>query len=172
MSSGEKTSRILEDPNAVKHMDALFEVVNLHSRSKKRADDRERRRSAAACVGPTVDDVDLLDALFAVIQSDPGGADHSTSSAGCRKGTKSWKERKLPPSFFNAGSDSDSHHEVNSVRTEPSAAQRAGEKPRRSSDETTLHARTQSTASGVINSAQPSTVLVADAPECLTFYIE
>lgn len=167
-TNGEKSSRILEDPNAVKHMDALFDVVNIHScgksKKKKTRDDRDWR-AAVSGVDPAMDDVDLLDALFAVVQSEPGAGGHRKHGT-----TKSWKERELPPSFFNAGPEKST--ELNS---EASETQRSRETPccagRGGSSSPPLAA--QSTESTVVTTAAPATaVLVADTPECLTFYIE
>lgn len=58
-----KTS-VMEDPNAIKHLDALFEVIQGNPES-------------SAGGGPTAQ----------------------------KANAKSWKERELPPSFFNAGSN-------------------------------------------------------------------
>lgn len=47
-----------------------------------------------------------LDALFAVVQSNPESSAGGSGGASAQKiNAKSWKERELPPSFFNAGSN-------------------------------------------------------------------
>ena len=50
-----------------------------------------------------------LDALFEVIHSNPD----LSASGGATAPAKSWKEREMPPSFFNAGSNSGPGMNVN-----------------------------------------------------------
>jgi hypothetical protein len=130
-TSGTKETCILEDPNAVGHMDALFDVLrkpnnggtgagrSASSKRNSRSNSGNNRKAASAaaelvCGGPTADVEFLLDALFAVVETDsgsgrgrgrrrPGRAAAATAMARGAAAAKSWKERKLPASFFDAG---------------------------------------------------------------------
>lgn len=45
-----------------------------------------------------------MDALFAVIQNNPDPAAGGMGASAQKAGQKKWKERELPPSFFDSGS--------------------------------------------------------------------
>ena len=64
LSGDDKKTSVKEDPNAIEHLDALFNVIHSNPES-----------------------------------SASGAATAQKASA------KSWKERELPPSFFNSGSN-------------------------------------------------------------------
>lgn len=120
-TSGSKDTCILEDPNALRHMDALFDVLGKQPgsgaggrrNSKTEGGGRSAASSAAelVCGGPPADVEFLLDALFAVVETETGrGGRGETERAAAiapmvrgATSAKSWKERKLPASFFDAG---------------------------------------------------------------------
>lgn len=85
MAREERKMSVVADPNAIQHLDALFDVVHVH----------RRQRHSSSVV--TTTNTELLDALFEVVHSP-----RSSNSGGSTPNPKSWKERKLPPSFFNA----------------------------------------------------------------------
>ena len=166
MPGDKLTPRISEVPNAFKHMDALFDVVRIHSYGKTKGDKNLRHLEGA---------VDLMDALFAVIQSNPKTAGSRTEKK--TNIAKTWKERGLPPSFFDAGSRNSS--------TEGMATTQAGasEVPRPEHEQAALqkpppttvsqsHALGSACDETTSNSASTPAVVVSNVPECLTFYIE
>ena len=163
MSEDEKTS-VKEDPNAIQRLDALFEVVQIHRNFNKSS------TSGCDSTAQKTNAIEHLDALFDVI--------HTTeSSAGSaqKASAKSWKERELPPSFFNAGSNPgpgmnspDSDSESRSLRSQKSLC---------SSINLTSPQTTHSHMCSTSTSATSSPIVIPLLPfwkasECLTYYIE
>ena len=198
-TSGTKETCILEDPNAVGHMDALFDVLrkpnnggtgagrSASSKRNSRSNSGNNRKAASAaaelvCGGPTADVEFLLDALFAVVETDsgsgrgggrrrPGRAAAATAMARGAAAAKSWKERKLPASFFDAGGG---------VSTGPSAGkEEALDAAEGIEDGSPIPSPDSESSRQVTNSsshpglAQLPVVLVnTSSTESLTFYIE
>ena len=161
---------VLEDPNAVRHMDALFDVLHKPSiagRSDFPAPGAEMTRGEA--------DVEfLLDALFAVVQSD--GGDGGRRAAGrTRTAAKTWKERELPASFFDAGGSAGTpvdEAREETLEAERSEAEDAPNSPIPSS-ESASSTQTSDPAGRPGLDPMP-VVLVANtsSADSLTFYIE
>jgi hypothetical protein len=198
-TSGTKETCILEDPNAVGHMDALFDVLrkpnnggtgagrSASSKRNSRSNSGNNRKAASAaaelvCGGPTADVEFLLDALFAVVETDsgsgrgrgrrrPGRAAAATAMARGAAAAKSWKERKLPASFFDAGGG---------VSTGPSAGkEEALDAAEGIEDGSPIPSPDSESSRQVTNSsshpglAQLPVVLVnTSSTESLTFYID
>ena len=106
-SEGKEEASILEDPNALRHMDALFDVLRKPAERKSRGSPAVAVSAAAelaACGAPAADMEFLLDALFAVVQTDPaaGSGGKGGGSRVAKTAAKSWRERGLPASFFDS----------------------------------------------------------------------
>ena len=201
-ASGTKETCILEDPNAVGHMDALFDVLrkpnsgtsagrsagrSASSRRNSRSNGGNRTAASAAaelvCGGPTADAEFLLDALFAVVQTDSGGgrcggrgggtgrAAATTAMARGAGAAKSWKERKLPASFFDAGDGASTGLSAGKEETLDAAEGIEDGSPIPSPDSESSRQVTNSSSHPGL--AQLPVVLVnKSSTESLTFYIE
>lgn len=156
---GRKMS-VVADPNAIQHLDALFDVVHV-------------RRSHSV----TTTNTELLDALFEVVHSSPD----SSASAGTTPNAKSWKERELPPSFFNAGCSPRPRMKSpekcklpepqNSQKTVvPSSSRQRSHLHKLSTSLPTL--RVLSTSPVAYAVALPLTWSGSKPSDCLTYYIE
>lgn len=149
---------ISEIPNATQHMDALFDVVRSYRKPESDA-------TSSARGGTT----DIMDALFAVLQSNKQ-ANATGERAENDKKTKSWKERALPPSFFDADCDpapsisrmdcsteEDTHSSARSPSTSPPQA---------------IHTTTTAVTPVPVLLVANARRVTSTAPDCLTFYIE
>ena len=194
-ASGTKETCILEDPNAVRHMDALFDVLrkpknssrgrsvsNSRSSTANSAGGRSAASAAAelVCGGPTEY---LLDALFAVVEPTDdrargrGGGRGSRATAMTRGGAasaKSWKERKLPASFFDGGGGRGSPQPGKEEEVQEVAEDGELGSPIPSPDsESRQVPNSSSSSSRQPGLAQLPVVLVnTSSSESLTFYIE
>ena len=149
-----KKTYVLESPNAVKHMDALFEVIK--RRCRPETPDESSRYVSEDSAASTK----LLDALFEVIHSKQETSSGDTEQ---KANAKSWKDRKLPPSFFDAGSVD------RGLEKAPTAAPDSPE-PEEIPEEVPSSSSVTSTDTTGVNQCQPM-VIVAKR-DCLTYCIE
>ena len=150
-SAGRDGKRIyvMEDPDAIKHMDALFGVLEVRCNPKV---------SATPSYSITEDataNAELLDALFAVINNKDEASD------GDAVNTKSWRDRELPPSFFGAGS-------VNDGRERESSSAPETPEPR----ETSSSSPPPPVEAAAVRLASATPLVVVATRDCLTYYIE
>ena len=167
-----KEASILEDPNAVRHMDALFDVLRKPAERKPRGGSA----TAAAELGPGADMDFLLDALFAVVQTDPAAGDGGGGRA-VKITAKSWRERGLPASFFDAGGSTTEHQSVEGEESPHSDAEDEVASPSPvPSPESSSHTHTPNSVATEQHASLTTVpvVLVAntDSTDSLTFYIE
>ena len=146
----DKETYLMEDPNAIKHMDALFEVLKV--RCKPKVPDTPSYNISE----DTTPYAKILDALFAVINKKQDASDSDTAN------TKSWKDRELPPSFFDAGSISGGHERDSTASPESPELQ-----------EMASSSSPPSTAEDDAVVQPPSSpVVVVATRDCLTYYVE
>lgn len=186
---GRQESCVLEDPNAVRHMDALFDVLRKPSGNASSVVGGGSATCSAAAAdlvhgGPG--DVEFfLDALFSVVQHPTGGGERRATSSREKKqaAAKTWKERELPASFFNSGGSTDdcdksTRDRGDGDRTQEKACQNEAPnspQPRPPSSETKPQEITSPAGDRSGGVAPPlPVVLVANTntTESLTFYIE
>ena len=166
VASEDRKMSVVADPHAIQHLDALFDVVRV----------RRSRRRHPSCVVTTTN-TELLDALFEVVHSSP----ESSARGGTAPNAKSWKERELPPSFFDAGSSPepgmkspDKYNLPEPPNTQkspvPSSSQQKSHLQKLSTPLPTLKLLSTSPVAYAV--ALPLTWSGSKPSDCLTYYIE
>ena len=150
-SAGEDGKKIyvMEDPDAIKHMDALFEVLKV--RCKPEIQDGP----SYSVFEDATTNAELLDALFAVINDKNEAGDSDSVSA------KSWRDRELPPSFFGAGSGNDEPERESTSTSETPEPQ-----------ETSSSSPPPPVEADTVRLASPTPLVVVATRDCLTYYVE
>ena len=150
-SAGRDGKRIylMEDPDAIKHMDALFGVL------KVRCNPEVSATPSYSITEDATTNAEILDALFAVINNKDEASD------GDAVNKRSWRDRELPPSFFGAGSvDDGPRRESESTPETP--------EPR----ETSSSSPPPPVETAAVQLASPAPLVVVATRDCLTYYIE